>query len=55
MRTTSKFAAIFGVLLFILGCGIEDILLVVAAALLTGFGTQGVLEFEPKRKAANKK
>lgn len=46
MKTTSKCAVIFGVMLFIIGCGTEDIPLICAAALLIGFGGQAVCELE---------
>ena len=46
MKTTSKCAVIFGVMLFIIGCGTEDIPLICASALLIGFGGQAVCELE---------
>ncbi|WP_312694073.1 hypothetical protein [Caproiciproducens sp.] len=48
MLLTSKFAVLFGVILFILSCGTENTIGVCASALLIGFGTQAVIKLEER-------
>lgn len=46
MKLTSKLAVIFGVMLLIVGCGTGNIQGACSAALLIGFGTEGVIRLE---------